>query len=52
MTYEYKEVDFAKYCPLCKFKDISDVKDPCNNCLAEPKNLHSEKPVEWKEQTR
>lgn len=52
MTYEYKEVNFAKYCPLCESKDIPDVKDPCNNCLDEPMNLHSEKPVEWKEQTR
>lgn len=26
-----------------------DIDDPCNECLAEPKNLYSHKPVEYVE---
>lgn len=47
MEYPFKEVDFAKYCKKCKYSEIDDVKDPCNECLAEPQNLHSSKPVKW-----
>lgn len=45
MEYEYKEVEFWKYCEKCKHYEVEDVKDPCNDCLAEPVNLHSTKPV-------
>lgn len=48
MNYDYKEVDFATYCKTCKYKDVDDVKDPCNDCLGEPCNLHSHKPVNYK----
>ena len=47
MEYEYKEVEFWKYCEKCKHYE--DVKDPCNDCLAEPVNLHSTKPVYFEE---
>ena len=33
----YKEVYFNKYC------------ETCDDCLAEPMNAESEKPVYWKE---
>lgn len=49
MQYDYKEVDYATYCKTCKYRDVDDVKDPCNDCLAEPYNLHSVKPVKWEE---
>ena len=48
MEYDYKEVYFHKYCKTCEYKDIDDVKDPCNECLGEPCNLHSHKPVYYK----
>ena len=44
---EYKEVYFHKYCEKCKYKDVDDVKDPCNECLDEPANLYSHKPVKF-----
>ena len=28
-----KEVDFKKYCALCKYGPLAEVKDPCNECL-------------------
>ena len=43
--YDYKEVYFNEYCDTCKYSDVDDVKDPCNECLGEPANLHSHKPV-------
>lgn len=49
MEYEYKEVEFWKYCEKCKHYEAEDVKDPCNDCLAEPVNLHSTKPVYFEE---
>lgn len=44
-TREYREVDFHKYCPKCKYLDIEDIMDPCNECLGEPCNKNSEKPI-------
>lgn len=49
MEYEYKEVEFWKYCEKCKHYEVEDVKDPCNDCLSEPVNLHSTKPVYFEE---
>lgn len=47
MQYDYKEVYFDQYCKTCKHKDVDEVKDPCNECLGEPCNLHSHKPVNY-----
>lgn len=46
---EMKEVRFDIYCPKCENKDLSETEDPCEACLLEPTNLHSEKPVSYKE---
>lgn len=48
-NYDYKEVYFDQYCKTCKHKDVKDTKDPCNECLDEPVNLHSHKPVKYEE---
>ena len=49
MEYGYKEVECWKYCEKCKHYEVEDVKDPCNDCLDEPVNLHSTKPVYFEE---
>lgn len=43
----YKEVHYNEYCPKCVNyeKDMTD--DPCNDCLSEPVNLHTNKPVKF-----
>lgn len=51
MNEEYKEVRFDLYCESCKYKDIKDIEDPCNECLDEPINLHSHKPTKYEEDT-
>lgn len=45
----YNEVYFDKYCKTCKYKDLEEVKDPCNDCLDHPVNLYTHKPVRWEE---
>ena len=48
MQFEYKEVDFKKYCETCEHKDVNEVKDPCHECLSNPANSHSKKPINYK----
>lgn len=45
METNYKEVYFSKYCSKCKHKDAAETDAPCSECLAEPVNLYSHKPV-------
>lgn len=45
----YKEVEFAKYCETCKHKSLKESEDPCYDCLHEPVNLNSRKPIKWEE---
>lgn len=28
-----KEVDFSKYCETCKYGELEEKYDPCNDCL-------------------
>lgn len=46
---QYKEVYFHNYCKDCKYKNVDDMDEPCNECLEEPINLYSHKPVKWEE---
>lgn len=45
----YKEVYFGQYCKTCKFKDDdeNDISSPCYDCLHEPVNLYSHKPMNY-----
>lgn len=45
----YKEVHFNEYCKSCKHKDKKQEDTPCDECLAEPVNLYSHKPVKYEE---
>ena len=49
MEGDYLIVDFKKYCETCKHKDVKETKDPCNECLENPTNLYSHKPVKWED---
>lgn len=48
MDNDYLEVYFDQYCKSCKYRDTKEVLDPCDECLANPVNLYSHKPVNWK----
>lgn len=49
MQENWKEVYFNQYCPRCECFDCNDYEDLCNECLNNPMNLYSHKPVNWKE---
>lgn len=49
MEERYKEVYFSEYCKTCKHNDKGEDEDPCYDCLEEPVNLYSHKPVNWQE---
>lgn len=43
-----KEVYFHQYCQTCKHREKSEGEDPCWDCLDQPWNEHSHKPINWK----
>ena len=49
MEYPNKIVDFDNYCKICKFKRKKYNEEPCEECLSNPVNLHSRKPVKFEE---
>lgn len=49
MEDSYKEVYFGTYCKTCQHEALAEDQDPCYDCLAEPVNLYSHKPVKWEE---
>lgn len=44
-----KIVEFNKYCSKCKNYEKSEQEDPCFECLENPVNLGSHKPVKFEE---
>lgn len=45
----YRLVNFAYWCPKCKYSDQDEKLDPCNDCLNFGGNVETSKPVEFKE---
>ena len=44
-----KIVEFDEYCKKCKFFELDESEEPCNECLSNPVNQNSKKPVNYKE---
>lgn len=42
-----KIVDFT-YCKDCEYSDTDEAHDPCHECLNNPTNTYSHKPVNFK----
>ena len=53
MELHEKEVDFHKYCPLCVYAETLTsegyISDKCEDCLGNPSNIDSHKPVNYVE---
>ncbi len=47
MTDGMREVYFHEYCGKCKYYGVPEELDPCHDCLNEPANLYSHKPVKY-----
>ncbi len=43
-----KIVDFHTYCATCEHKDKAETEDPCFECLDDPTNTYTHKPVKYK----
>ena len=46
---DHKEVYFHNYCKKCKHWDKKESEEPCDECLEEPLNLESHKPIKFEE---
>lgn len=42
------EVNFQEWCPKCEHYKIEEREDPCHDCLNQPVNDDSRKPVMFK----
>jgi hypothetical protein len=49
MENDYKEVYFDLYCKNCKHKKVRERDEPCAECLDNPVNLYSRKPVKYEQ---
>lgn len=47
MEESYKEVYFGQYCATCKHEKEPETSRSCAECLDNPINLYSHKPVRW-----
>ena len=45
MDQDYREVDFAIYCPKCEHEKKKEREEPCASCLARAFNYYTSKPV-------
>lgn len=45
----YKEVYFHEYCKKCKHRDLKEKDFPCDECISEPLNLNSHRPVKYEQ---
>ncbi len=43
-----KEVYFDQYCKTCEYWLLNDADEPCNECLDNPTNTESHKPINYK----
>lgn len=44
-----KEVDYSKYCKMCKNRDLKENEEPCWECLTNPVNEDTHRPVMFEE---
>ena len=49
---EYREVDFATYCPKCNYEKKKGNEEPCSECLEHSMNEHTDRPVKFEEEKK
>lgn len=45
----YKEVYFGEYCKKCVHEKVKETEAPCDECLGEPLNWNTHRPVNYEE---
>ena len=48
-NYDLRIVNFGTYCKTCKYEELKENEEPCDECLDVPCNEHTNKPVRWEE---
>jgi hypothetical protein len=43
----YKEVYFHQYCKTCQHQQVKEKEEPCDECMSEPINLNTHRPVKY-----
>lgn len=43
----YKIVDFEPFCKTCEYQKRPEFEKPCNECLENPVNFESKRPLKW-----
>lgn len=52
MNEGYKEVYYDQYCKSCKHCEKKDNEEPCDECLDNPINSYSHKPINYKKKDK
>lgn len=52
MEQQYKEVYFHEYCKKCEHSKVKNHEEPCNECLENPVNLYTHRPVKFEEKKK
>ena len=52
MINDLKFVHYNDYCPTCEHYSEEESSDACNECLNNPVNVNSHKPVNYKEKSQ
>lgn len=47
--YDLRIVEFGTYCKTCKYEELKENEEPCDECLDMPYNEHTSKPINWEE---
>ena len=45
----YTEVRFHECCKKCKHEKVKETETPCDECMSEPTNWNSHRPVKYEE---
>ena len=48
-SFDFKIVEFDKWCYKCKFRNVDENTYPCDTCLSCPTNLNSTRPTRFEE---
>lgn len=49
MIGDKKIVEYENWCPKCKYLNVDEVEEPCNECLTYPAVEDSHKPIKFEE---
>ena len=52
MEHQMKFVEFNIYCPRCKYRNLNEAQDPCNECLEVGAREDTHVPEYWEAENK